>query len=92
MKHYRTINEVKEDLPNIISRINDCKNMFDCSTMMLEGMQRLCVDECVHPEHNHGWWTTIGAYAETVKNQMYYLAEIEYLQGLINKLPKYKTL
>lgn len=90
MKRYKTINEVKQDLPNIIERINDCKIMFDCSTIILEGMQRMCVDECTTPDGNHGWWTTIGAYAETVRNQMDYLAEIEYLQGLVNKLPRYK--
>ena len=91
MKHYTTVNEVKQDLPNIIDRINDLKLFFDIATMQLEGMQRLCVDECIYPEHNYGWWTTIGAYAETVRNQMDYLAEIEYLQGLVNKLPDYKT-
>lgn len=90
MKHYATINEVKQNLPKIIDRINDCKIMFDCATIMLENMQRWCVDECIHSGHDYGWWTSLGAYAETVKNQMNYLAEIEYLQGLLKKLPNYK--
>jgi hypothetical protein len=91
MKHYATVNEVKRDLPNILQRINDCKTMFDCGTIMLEDMQRWCVDECTHLNHDYGWWTTLKAYSETVKNQMQYLAEIEYLQGLLIKLPDYKN-
>lgn len=90
MKHYVTVNEVKRNLPNIIDRINDLKLFFDIATMELELMQDWCVDECVHPEHNYGWWTTLEAYAETFKNQMNYLVEIEYLQGLLKKLPEYK--
>lgn len=90
MRHYKTINEVKQNLPEIIDRINDCKIMFDSATMMLEDMQRWCVDESVG-NNNHGWWTTLKAYAETLKNQMQYLAEIEYLQGLVDKLPQYKN-
>lgn len=89
MRHYRTINEVKQNLPEIIDRINDCKVMFDSATLMLKDMQRWCVDESVSAA-DHGWWTTLGAYAETVRNQMDYLAEIEYLQGLVEKLPKYQ--
>ena len=89
MRHYRTINEVKQNLPEIVDRINDCKVMFDSATLMLRDMQRWCVEESVSGV-DHGWWTTLGAYAETVRNQMDYLAEIEYLQGLVEKLPKYQ--
>lgn len=90
MKHYKTITEVKQNLPEIIDTINSCKIKFDIATMFLKQMQEWCVDECVHPEKDYGWWTTLGAYAETLRNQMDYLAEIEYLQGLLDKLPKYK--
>lgn len=90
MKSYVTINEVKHNLPNIIERINDLKLFFDIATMELEQMQAWCVDECVYPDHDYGYWTTLKAYAETYKNQMNYLAEIEYLQGLLRKLPEYK--
>lgn len=90
MRHYKTINEVKQNLPEIIDRINDYKVMFDSATLMLEDMQRWCVDETINNK-DYGWWTTLKAYAETVKNQMDYLAEIEYLQGLVNKLPMYQN-
>lgn len=49
-------------------------------------MQRWTVEELTHPELNHGWWTTPQAYAETLRNQSEYLAEIEYLQGIVNNL------
>lgn len=91
MKRYTTVNEVKRCLPEILDRINDCKIMFDAATIMLESMQEWCVDECVHPNHDHGWWTTRKAYAETFRNQMDCLAELEYLQGLVNRLPNYKN-
>lgn len=90
MKRYATVNEVKRDLPKILNRIKTCKIYFDCATMMLENMQRWCVDECIHPEQSYGWWTTLGAYTETFRNQMDYLAEIEYLNSLLKRLPQYK--
>lgn len=89
MRHYKTLNQVKQDLPQIIDRINTCKVMFDCSTMMLKDMERWCVTETTE-NIDHGWWTTLPAYAETVKNQMSYLAEIEYLQSLVDKIQQYR--
>jgi hypothetical protein len=64
--------------------------MFDSATLMLRSMQEWCVDETVNNK-DHSYWTTFNAYAETLRNQMDYLAEIEYLQGLINKLSRYKN-
>lgn len=90
MKRYATVNEVKKNLPEILERINNLKIYFDVATIFLEDIQRCCVDECVHPDHDYGWWTTLENYAETFRNQMDYLAEIEYLQGLLKKLPNYK--
>lgn len=52
-------------------------------------MQDLCVEETTK-DVDYGWWTTMEAYAETLRNQMDYLAEIEYLQGLVKRLPRYK--
>ena len=89
MRHYKTINEVKQNLPEITDRINDCKIMFDSATIILEDIQRWCVDKTIN-NTDHGWWTTLEAYAETIRNQMNYLAEIEYLQGLVDKLPRHK--
>lgn len=85
MQHYKTINEAKQNLPEILDRINTCKVMFDCSTMMLKDMEHWCIDETIR-QTDHGWWTTLKAYAETVKNQMMYLAEIEYLDGIIKRI------
>ena len=86
MRHYKTLNEAKQNLPVIIDRINDCKVMFDCSTMMLKDMERWCIEETINESVDHGWWTTLKAYAETIKQQMQYLSEIEYLQGIVDKL------
>lgn len=91
MKHYKTISEVKQSLPEILDRIDTCKIYFDSATMMLEDMQRWCVEEISDTKKDYGWWTTLKAYAETLRNQMDYLAEIEYLTGLVNRLPQYKT-
>lgn len=91
MKHYKNVNEVKQNLPEILDRIDTCKMYFDCATMMLEDMQRWCVEETIDPTKDYGWWTTLKAYAETLRNQMNYLAEIEYLTGLLKRLPQYKN-
>lgn len=84
MKVYTTINQVKQDLPNIIGRINQLKLYFDTATMMLEDMQRLALD----PD-DPSWWGTLDAYSETLKNQIAYYAEMDYLQGLVSKLPRH---
>lgn len=60
--------------------------MFDCDTMMLKDMERWCVEETVNESIDHGWWTTLKAYAEVLKNQMDHYAEIEYLQNIVNKI------
>ena len=86
MQHYKTLNEVKQNLPDIIDRINDLKLFFDIATLTLKDMERWCVEETIDESVDYGWWTTLGAYAETVKNQMRYLSEIEYLQGLVEKI------
>ena len=54
--------------------------------MMLKDMERWCVEETVNESVNHGWWTTLKAYSETLKAQMQYLSEIEYLQGIVKKI------
>lgn len=90
MKQYKTVNEVKEHLPEILDRINACKLFFDCGTIMLEEMQNMCVRELTDPNYDGGWWTTTKAYAETLRNQTEWFAEIEYLTRLIKRLPQYK--
>ena len=86
MQHYKTVNEAKQHLPEIIDRINTCKIMFDCDTMILKDMEHWCVEESINESANHGWWTTLKAYAETLKNQMEYFAEMEYLQNIVDKI------
>lgn len=91
MKHYKTVTEVKQNLPEILDRINTCKELFNCATKKLKLIQKWCVDECAHPEHNYGNWTSLETYSKILINQMNYLAEMEYLQGLVDKLPQYKN-
>lgn len=90
MKCYATVNEVKKNLPEILERINDLKIYYDIATLMLKQIQDWCVEETVDPTKDYGWWTTLEAYTETYQNQMNYMAEMKYLQGLLKKLPDYK--
>lgn len=55
-------------------------------------MQRWCVQETSDPTKDYGWWTTLKAYTETFKNQMHYLSEIEYLQGLVDKIKQHPNI
>lgn len=86
MKHYKTLNEVKQNLPEIVDRINTCKTRFNSCTVILRKIQQWCVEEAVDATKNYGWWTTLNAYAKYVKAQMEYFSEIEYLQGLVEKI------
>ena len=92
MQHYKTLTEAKKNLPEIVDRINTCKIYFDVATMMLEDMQRWCVQETVDESVDHGCWTTLSMYAETVKNQMSYYAEIEYLDSIVKKIQQHPEL
>lgn len=82
MLKIKTISELKERLPEVVDRINTLKIYFNIATMMLEDIQRWCIKD------TPGYWGSMKAYAETFRNQMEYYAEIEYLQGLINKYCK----
>lgn len=90
MKRYATITEVKNDLPNILDRIKCCKLYYDIASLELKTTQDLWAAEADNPGLDFGWLTSPKLYAETFRNQMLYLAEIEYLQGLLKKLPEYK--
>lgn len=90
MKHYATVKDVKQDLPNILARINNLKIFVGVATMELEQIQNWCVDECVCPAHNYGWWTTPDAYREATRCHTDYLAELKYLQDILNWLPNHK--
>jgi hypothetical protein len=82
MLRIKTISELKERLPEVVDRINTLKIYFDTATMMLKDIQQWTADGV------DDYWGSLKAYAETLKNQMDYYAEIEYLQGLINKYCK----
>ena len=90
MQRYKTLTEVKKNLPEILDRIDFCKRQFNSCTRILEKIQNWCVEETVDPTKNYGWWTTLSAYSHFVKQQMEFYAEMEYLQDLVNRLPKYK--
>lgn len=92
MKPYTTINQVKQNLPEIIDRISTCKKRFDSCTILLEKIQNWCVEEAVDSTKDYGWWTTLNAYAKYLKIQMEAYAEMEYLKGLVGKIQQYPNL
>lgn len=92
MKRYKTIREVKQNLPQIVDRISSCKKALDFATMNLEKMQTLIIDEMSNPDKDYGWWTSEEAYAKVLSNEAKYLEEIDYLQRLLNLLPEYKNM
>lgn len=92
MKRYKTITEVKKNLPEILDRIDFCKRQFDSCTRLLEKIQDWCVEETFDSTKNHGWFATLSAYSHFVKAQMEFYAEIEYLKRLLKLLPEYKNM
>lgn len=63
-----------------MDRIKDLKIYFDIATMILEDIQERYIGG------DDSYFGSMKAYAETLKNQMTYYAEIEYLQGLVEKI------
>ena len=82
MLRIKTVSELKERLPEVIDRINTLKVYFDIDTMMLQTIQEQMIDG------EGGYWGSLKGYVETFKNQTEHYAEIEYLQGLIDKYCK----
>lgn len=82
MLKIKTISELKQRLPEVIERINNLKLYFNIATMLLEDMQRQSM------QGTQSYWSSLKAYSETLKNQMDYYAEMEYLQSLVNKYCK----
>lgn len=92
MKTYKTLNQVKQNLPEIIEEITACKNRFNSCTILLEKIQRMCVEEATNESVDYGWWTTPSAYSKFLKAQLNAYAQAEYLQGLVDKLKEYPNL
>lgn len=85
MQRYNTLNQVKQNLPEIMERIRFLKLTYEVNEMMLRWMEE-CRLEDFWDNTNHGWWSSLKPYAALVKEQMKNYAEIDYLQDIVNKI------
>lgn len=85
MKTYK-INEVKQHLPEILGRIQLCKELADAHLCLYQGIINECVRESVNPELFGGRHTTQESVRETYRNYQLAVFEMKYLQHLVDGL------
>lgn len=85
MKTYNLM-QVKENLPEILTRIKQCKQIADGELFLYRCLVQQCIFETTHPEIDNGFWTTKEFMTETWNNYKRNLEEAEYLQKLVNQL------
>ena len=92
MKKYKTTSEAKKHLPEIVDRLKTCKELFNCSTLMLKDIETCCLEEAKNPNIDYGNWSSIETYSMMLKNQMRYLQEIEYLNSLLGWIKGHQSI
>ena len=85
MKTYNLI-QIKENLPNVIERIADCKKIANAQLFLYQCLVQQCIYETTHPDIDNGIWTSGELMTEVWNNYKHNLAEAEYLQKLVDQL------
>lgn len=89
MQVYKTVKEVKENLPEILERIKHCRLIAETESYIMQLGIKMFVWEFKWSV-DLGWEASYKAAQESYKNWFLYLQEAEYLQGLVDKLKLYK--
>lgn len=86
MRRYKTTSEAKQNLPEILERINTCKELYHCCNIMLEDIEKCCMEEDDDPEQktDYGMWTSMNTYSMILRNQARYMEEIAYLHLILD--------
>lgn len=90
MKYYNLI-QVKENLSDVIDRIEDCKKMADAELFLYRCLVQQCIFETIHPDADYGIWTTKEFMAETWNNYKSHVEEAEYLQSMVDEIKNDST-
>lgn len=85
MKYWNII-QIKQNLPEVLQRIADCKKMADAQLFLYQCLVQQCVFETTHPDIDNGIWTTAEFMAEVWNNYKRNLEEAKFLQERVDSL------
>lgn len=89
MQVYKTVGELKRNLPQVLERIKHCHLLADAEMCIMQIGMEMFIKELTSDD-DYGWFSTHSAIEESYKNMILYRQEAEYLQGLVDKLKNYK--
>lgn len=85
MKTYNLI-QVKENLPEILDRIAECKKLARSHLFVYHMCVQDCIYETTHEWFDGGEFTTYEFMTDLWNKYLNFLAEAEYLQKLVDQL------
>lgn len=89
MQIYKTVGELKQNLPQVLERIKHCRLLADTEMCIMQLGIEMFIKELTS-DYDYGWFSSHNAVAESYKNMCLYRQEAEYLQGLVDKLKYYR--
>lgn len=85
MKYWNII-QIKQNLPEVLQRIADCKKIADAQLFLYQCLVKQCVYETTHPDVDNGIWTTAEFMTEVWNNYKRNLEEAKFLQERVDSL------
>ena len=78
--------QVKQNLPETLQRIEDCKKIAASELWLYRCLVQQCIYETTHPNTDNGVWTTAEFMTETWNNYKRNIEEAQYLEKLVAQL------
>lgn len=85
MKYWNII-QIKQNLPEVLQRIADCKKIADAQLYLYRCLVQQCIFETTHPDVDNGIWTTEEFMKEVWNNYKRNLEEAKFLQERVDSL------
>lgn len=85
MKTYNLI-QVKENLPEILDRIAECKKLAKSHLFVYQMLVQDCIYETTHPWYDGGEMTSYEFMTDVWNKYLNFIAEAEYLQKMVAQL------
>lgn len=85
MKYWNII-QIKQNLPEVLQRITDCKKIADAQLSLYRCLVQQCIYETTHPDVDNGIWTTEEFMTEVWNGYKRNLEEAKFLQERVDSL------
>ena len=89
MQIYKSVGELKRNLPQVLERIKHCRLLSDAEWFIMQSGIDMFVKQLTTGT-DYGYIASHKSVSESYKNALLYQQEAEYLQGLVDKLKNYK--